>query len=73
MFYAMFHGELVETKDSVEIINCEYNSLLELFHLIYGDEANLTPDNVMQLMSPSLIWGSVKERSKLTVVRFIDI
>ena len=52
MFYAMFYSELAETKDSVEIINFEYNSLLELFHFIYGDEANLTPDNVMctQLM-----------------------
>ena len=32
VFYAMFYGELAETKDSVEIINCEYSSLLELFH-----------------------------------------
>ena len=50
VFYAMFYGELAETKDSVEISDCEYESLLELFRFIYSDEANLTADNVMQLM-----------------------
>ena len=50
VFYAMFYGELAETKDSVEISDCEYESLLEFFRFIYSDEANLTPDNVMQLM-----------------------
>ena len=50
VFYAMFYGELAETKDSVEISDCEYESLLELFRFIYSDEANFTPDNVMQLM-----------------------
>ena len=50
VFYAMFYGELAETKDSVEISDCEYESLLELLRFIYSDEANLTPDNVMQLM-----------------------
>ena len=50
VFYAMFYGELAETKDSVEISDCEYESLLELFRFIYSDEANLTPDNVIQLM-----------------------
>ena len=50
VFYAMFYGELAETKDDVAICDCEYESLLELFRFIYSDEANLTPDNVMQLM-----------------------
>ena len=50
MFYAMFYGELAERKDYVDICDCEYESLLELFRFIYSDEANLTPDNVMQLM-----------------------
>ena len=50
VFYAMFYGELAETRDFVEISDCEYESLLELFRFIYSDEANLTPDNVMQLM-----------------------
>ena len=50
VFYAMFYGELAETKDSVENSDCEYESLLELFRFIYSDEANLAPNNVMQLM-----------------------
>ena len=50
VFFAMFYGELAETKDSVEISDCDYESLLELFRFIYSDEANLTPDNVMQLL-----------------------
>ena len=50
VFYAMFYGELAETKDSVEITDCEYESLLELFRFIYSDEANLNPNNVMQLL-----------------------
>jgi len=50
VFFAMFYGELAEMNDSVEIYDCEYESLLELFRFIYSDEANLNPDNVMQLM-----------------------
>ena len=50
VFFAMFYGELAEKKDSVEISDCDYESLLELLRFIYSDEANLNPDNVMQLM-----------------------
>ena len=50
VFYAMFYGELAEKKDSIEISDCEYESLLELFRFMYSDEANLNPGNVMQLM-----------------------
>ena len=50
VFFAMFYGDLAETKEFVEICDCEYESLLELFRFIYSDEANLTPDNVMQLL-----------------------
>ena len=50
VFFAMFYGELAETKDSIEISDCEYESLFELFRFIYTDEVNLNPDNVMQLM-----------------------
>ena len=46
----MFYGKLAESKDSVEIHDCEYESLLECFRFIYTDEANLKHDNVMQLM-----------------------
>ena len=50
VFFAMFYGKLAEKKDSVEISDCEYESLLELFRFIYSGEANLHPDNVMQVM-----------------------
>ena len=50
VFYAMFYGELAEKKGCIEISDCGYEGLLELFRFIYSDEANLTPDNVMQLM-----------------------
>ena len=30
VFEAMFYGELVETTDSIELPDCEYDSLLEL-------------------------------------------
>ena len=50
VFYAMFYGELAERKDYVDICDCEYESLLELFRFIYSDEVNLNEDNVMQLM-----------------------
>jgi len=31
VFEAMFYGELAETGDSIELPDCEYESLLELF------------------------------------------
>ena len=50
VFFAMFYGKAAEMKDSVEICDCEYESLLELFRFIYSDEAKLNADNVMQLL-----------------------
>ena len=51
VFFAMFFGEMAETtKNSVEISDCEYESLLELFRFIYSDEVKLNVDNVMQLL-----------------------
>ena len=50
VFFAMFYGKAAEMKDSVEICDCEYESLLELFRFIYSDRANLDADNVMQLL-----------------------
>ena len=50
VFFAMFYGELAEKKDSIDISDCEYESLLEVFRFIYSDEVNLNPDNVMQVL-----------------------
>ena len=47
VFYAMFYGEMAETTDSVELPDCEYESLLEMFRYLYSDEANLSGSNVM--------------------------
>ena len=50
VFEAMFYGELAETRDSIELPDCEYESLLELFRYMYSDEANLSGSNVMGVL-----------------------
>ena len=50
VFEAMFYGELAETRDSIELPDCEYESLLELFRYMYSDEANLNGSNVMGVL-----------------------
>ena len=50
MFEAMFYGELAETRDSIELPDCEYESLLELFRYMYSDEVNLNGSNVMGVL-----------------------
>ena len=47
VFEAMFYGELAEASDSIELPDCEYESLLELFRYMYSDEVNLSGSNVM--------------------------
>ncbi|KAL9980116.1 hypothetical protein ACROYT_G008659 [Oculina patagonica] len=50
VFEAMFYGELAESKDSIELPDCEYESLLELFRYMYSDEASLSGSNVMGVL-----------------------
>ena len=50
VFEAMFYGELAETTDTIELPDCEYDSLLELFRYLYSDEANLNGSNVMGVL-----------------------
>ena len=50
VFEAMFYGELAETRDSIELPDCEFESLLELFRYMYSDEANLSGSNVMGVL-----------------------
>ena len=50
VFHAMFYGELAEKKKSIDISDCDYKSLLELFRFMYSDEVNLNADNVMQVL-----------------------
>ena len=50
VFEAMFFGELAETKDTIELPDCGYGSLLELFRYMYSDEVNLRGSNVMGVL-----------------------
>jgi len=50
VFEAMFYGELAETTDSVELPDCEYDSLLEFFRYMYSDEVILSGSNVMGVL-----------------------
>ena len=50
VFEAMFYGELAETKDTIELPDCNYESLLELFRYMYSDEVNLSGSNVMGVL-----------------------
>jgi len=47
VFEAMFYGQLAETSGSIELPDCDYESLLELFRYLYGDEVKLKDSNVM--------------------------
>ena len=50
VFEIMFYGELSETRDSIELPDCEYESLLEMFRYMYSDEVNLSGNNVMGVL-----------------------
>ena len=50
VFYAMFYGEMAETADTIQLPDCDYESLLELFRYLYSDEVNLSGSNVMQVL-----------------------
>ena len=50
VFFAMFYGQMAETADSIELPDCEYESLLELFRFLYSDRVNLSGSNVMQVL-----------------------
>ena len=50
VFFAMFYGQMAETKDPIELPDCEYESLLELFRFLYTDKVNLSGNNVMQVL-----------------------
>ena len=50
VFFAMFYGRIAETQDSIDLSDCEYESLLELFRFLYSDIVNLSGSNVMQVL-----------------------
>ena len=50
VFFAMFYGEMAETSGTIQLPDCDYESLLELFRFLYSDEVNLSGSNVMQVL-----------------------
>lgn len=50
VFYTMFNGELPETGNSVEVLDCEYETLLEFVRFLYSDEVILSGSNVLQVL-----------------------
>ncbi|XP_068761423.1 BTB/POZ domain-containing protein 6-B-like [Montipora capricornis] len=50
VFYAMFYGPMADSRDSIELPDCEYESLLEFLRFLYSDEVQLTGSNVMRVL-----------------------
>ena len=50
VFFAMFCGEMAETKEHIDLPDCEYEGMFELLRYIYTDEVCLNGDNVMQVL-----------------------
>ena len=50
MFCAMFYGEMAETVGTVQLPDCDYESLLEMFRYLYSDDVKLSGSNVMQVL-----------------------
>ena len=42
VFHAMFYGQMAETSDTIDLPDCEYEGLLELFRYIYSEEVFLS-------------------------------
>lgn len=49
VFYAMFYGELPESKNKIVLPDCDSESFLEFLRFLYCDEVNLTGSCVMQV------------------------
>ncbi|XP_078365370.1 BTB/POZ domain-containing protein 6-like [Oculina patagonica] len=50
VFFEMFCGKMAETKEHIELPDCEYEGMLELLRYIYTDEVCLDGNNVMQVL-----------------------
>ena len=50
VFYAMFYGPMADSRDSIELPDCEYESVLEFFRFLYSDEIQLTGSNAMHVL-----------------------
>ena len=50
VFFSMFYGEMAETAGTVQLPDCDYESLMELFRYLYSDDVKLSGSNVMQVL-----------------------
>ena len=46
VFYTMFYGAMAETRETVELPDCDYEVLVEFLRYIYCDELTLSESNV---------------------------
>ena len=50
VFYAMFCGNLAETKGYIDLPDCDYEAMLEFLRFLYTDNVLLSGNNVMQVL-----------------------
>lgn len=50
VFFAMFYGELAETRDTIEFPDCTSEGFMELLRFMYCDELKLTGSNVIEVL-----------------------
>lgn len=50
VFHAMFYGPMADTSDTIDLPDCEYEGLSELFRFMYSDEVCLSRSCVMQVL-----------------------
>ena len=50
VFCAMFYGPMADSRYSIELPDCEYESVLEFFRFLYSDEIQLTGSNAMHVL-----------------------
>lgn len=47
VFYVMFFGDLVESKNKIVLFDCDFESFMEFFWFLYSDEVDLIGSLVM--------------------------
>ena len=50
VFYTMFYGAMPETRETVELPDCDYDVLVEFLRYIYCDELKLSLSNVSEVL-----------------------
>ena len=58
----MFYGELAEATDLSELLDCEYDSLLELLRYMHSDGVNMSGGNVTGVLVLAKVVPSVADK-----------